>query len=160
MFRSSPRGRCLAGATLALALAALTVLAGCYDQADFTQPTDPCWPVLVGGELVESLPERYFVPRPEYPLEAVLAGHEGSVILLATVGSLGRVCEVSVSTSSGYPELDQEAARCARAALYIPAISRFGHPCATVVDFKVTFRILSTSDGTAAYRAAVPPDLP
>lgn len=50
-------------------------------------------------------------PHPRYPREALLAGREGTVLLLVTVGTDGRARSVAVERSSGHRDLDDAARR-------------------------------------------------
>lgn len=78
--------------------------------------------------------------RPDYPKEARQRGEQGLVLLEIAVDASGLVGDVTVVTSSGYPELDREAVRAVRAARFTPA--RRGHaPVASTVRLPVAFRL-------------------
>lgn len=51
---------------------------------------------------------------PRYPAEAIRQRHEGTVMLLLTIGADGLPREITVEQSSGYAELDQAAVESAR----------------------------------------------
>lgn len=70
-----------------------------------------------------------------YPPEAKAAGHEGTVHLLLRVEADGRVREVSVAASSGFPELDHAAVEAALRAGRIDAGGR------SELLLPVTFRL-------------------
>jgi TonB family protein len=46
---------------------------------------------------------------PTYPKEAIEKRHQGTVMLLVDIDASGKVAESRISTSSGFPELDQAA---------------------------------------------------
>jgi protein TonB len=53
-------------------------------------------------------------PAPRYPADAIRQRHQGTVMLLLTIGPDGRPRQVTVDQSSGYAELDQAAIESAR----------------------------------------------
>jgi len=57
---------------------------------------------------------------PHFPVEAIRAGHYGTVTLLIYVGAKGEIGEIRVEQSSGYPELDASAVDAARQWNYLP----------------------------------------
>lgn len=59
--------------------------------------------------------------QPIYPAEARRLGHEGRVVVSATVGFLGRTRDVSIAQSSGYRDLDDAALAAVRDATFRPA---------------------------------------
>lgn len=80
------------------------------------------------------------VTQPEYPPSAKRLEQEGVVGLLLLVGADGRVQEVQVETSSGFPALDNAAAREARSWRFLPAQDA-GKPIAAWHRLKVRFRL-------------------
>jgi len=67
-------------------------------------------PVIVEPEL----DARYPFSEPEYPVSEIRMGHEGTVLLVLQIMPNGRVGAVRIDQSSGYPKLDDAAAREAR----------------------------------------------
>lgn len=59
--------------------------------------------------------------QPIYPAEARRLGHEGRVVVSATVGFLGRTRDVSIAQSSGHRDLDDAALAAVRDATFRPA---------------------------------------
>ncbi|UCF95772.1 MAG: energy transducer TonB [Desulfobacterales bacterium] len=59
--------------------------------------------------LTEAKPLYRINPPPKYPLSARRRGYEGTVVLEIQVSATGKVGELKVFTSSGYPLLDQAA---------------------------------------------------
>lgn len=57
---------------------------------------------------------------PEYPLNARKQGHQGQVELLYRVTAEGEVTDIQVAKSSGYTDLDQEAARAVAQFRFVP----------------------------------------
>jgi len=64
----------------------------------------------VAGSQVDLLPRKVPTNRPpSYPMEALLLGHEGRVVLRVLVGANGLVASVAMETSSKIPSLDRSA---------------------------------------------------
>lgn len=81
------------------------------------------------------------ITQPEYPPASRRAGEAGTVVLRIYVLENGRVREATVSTSSGFPRLDEAAVREAtRAWRFIPG-TQDGKPAAMWHEIKVTFRL-------------------
>ena len=80
-------------------------------------------------------------PLPEYPPASRRAGEEGTVTLRAFVGTDGRLSQVEVVKSSGFPKLDEAALR------EVPRTWRFapgtedGKPVASWHTFSVVFKL-------------------
>lgn len=77
---------------------------------------------------------------PRYPEADRLAGHEGTVVVTATVDALGVVLDVALRTPSPFPGLNREALRAVRGWRFEPA-RRHGEPVATTTDVTVEFRL-------------------
>ena len=78
--------------------------------------------------------------KPDYPKGARQRGEQGDVILEIRVNAEGTVDDVKVATSSGFAELDEAAARAAKAAKFSPA--RSGHdPVASTARLKLSFKL-------------------
>jgi protein TonB len=60
-------------------------------------------------------------PKPEYPEKARALHQQGVVLLGVEVGADGRPSEVTITRSSGFPELDQAAVRAVRRWTFEPA---------------------------------------
>jgi protein TonB len=68
-----------------------------------------------GPYIVEpQLDARYPFTEPEYPVAEIRQGHEGTVVLSLQILPNGRVGDVRIDQSSGFPKLDEAAAREAR----------------------------------------------
>lgn len=57
----------------------------------------------------DAVPSYLHNPQPLYPESELQSGHEGTVILHMTVAATGKVSNVVIATSSGYPLLDKRA---------------------------------------------------
>ncbi len=79
-------------------------------------------------------------PPPRYPHLARQKGQEGRVIIRVRVGTDGDAKSVTVRESSGYPLLDNAAAKAIRGWRFVPA-SLAGVAMAGTVDVPVTFRL-------------------
>jgi len=75
-----------------------------------------------------------------YPAESRAASEQGTVALLVYVLEDGRVADVEVKTSSGYPALDASAVQAALTWRLQPAFSN-GRPVEVWAEFAVTFRL-------------------
>ncbi len=75
-----------------------------------------------------------------YPREAVMAHHEGRVLMLILVSEKGDIGEVRVEQSSGYLELDNAAVAAARTWRFSPGY-RDGVPQASWVRVPATFAL-------------------
>jgi len=83
----------------------------------------PTGPVTVGNldeRLLEGNP-------PRYPIESRRKREQGTVLLRLLIGSDGRVSEISIAQSSGFPRLDQAALQAVRTWRWQPTI-RDGQP--------------------------------
>ncbi len=78
--------------------------------------------------------------RPDYPKGARIRGEQGDVVLEIAVGASGEVEKAAIVVSSGYPELDEAAARAARAARFVPAKSG-GRAVSAVARLTLSFRL-------------------
>lgn len=78
--------------------------------------------------------------KPDYPASAKRLEQEGPVGLLIYVGADGRVIEVQVEKSSGYPALDASAVREAKTWRLLPAQTE-GKPVAAWYRAVVKFRL-------------------
>ncbi|MFZ4855057.1 MAG: TonB family protein [Desulfuromonadaceae bacterium] len=63
-------------------------------------------PLHLGGELSVSCSER---PAPAYPKQSLRLGEQGKTVLLVELDEMGRMNNVTVKTTSGYPRLDEAA---------------------------------------------------
>jgi protein TonB len=94
------------------------------------------------GEKIASgaIPRYGSNPLPVYPSLARKMGHEGIVLLAAEILSDGRVGQLAVKKSSGYPTLDQSALDAVRRWKFIPA-KWMGKAVSAWVDVPVKFRL-------------------
>jgi len=74
-----------------------------------------------------------------YPPQAVRQRHEGVVMLAVSVDEAGRVTAISLNKSSGFAELDREAARATP--VYVVPAYEGGKAKATVVSIPVKFNL-------------------
>lgn len=84
-------------------------------------------------------------PRVEYPAVARERGWQGTVKLRIELLANGRVGEVEVAQSSGYPVLDEAALRSVRGWRHRPA-TEDGVPVTRKIDFDVEFALDVTSE--------------
>ncbi len=92
-----------------------------------------------GGE--NSTRARYLSnPDPDYPAQERQAHHEGLVHLSVEVGPDGRASDVSVTRSSGFPQLDAAAVRAVRRWTFEPARTA-GLPISSRVEVPVRFSL-------------------
>lgn len=78
--------------------------------------------------------------EPPYPASEIRQGHEGTVLLSLEVLPNGRVGEVRLDRSSGFPKLDESAMREAKRWRFIPGTSD-GTPQAMWKQVPITFRL-------------------
>lgn len=98
-------------------------------------------PAIVPPSPLRSDPRHPLEP-PEYPASAIRRSQEGTVQLLIYVLPNGRVGDVKIGRSSGYPLLDAAAVRKARAAWqFLPATSGSGQVIAAWGTFDVKFQL-------------------
>ncbi len=93
------------------------------------------------GAQVDLLPGYLRNPPPVYPKLARERGYEGSVLLEVEVLPSGRCGAIRVLASSGYPVLDDAAARAVRAWVFRPA-RRWHLPVPFQVEIPITFRLI------------------
>ena len=79
-------------------------------------------------------------PKPEYPEEAKEMRQQGVVVVSVEVGVDGHSNDVSVSRSSGFPQLDQAAVRGVRRWIFEPARAA-GQPVSSHVEVPVRFSL-------------------
>lgn len=99
------------------------------------EPAPPA-PVVVLPEI----DARRGLSEPMYPAKEIRLEHTGTVILSVYVLGTGRVGEVRVEKSTGYPALDEAAAREARSWRLKPG-TRDGVPVAMWKQIPITFRL-------------------
>ena len=78
--------------------------------------------------------------KPDYPKGARQRGEQGDVLLEIVVSAAGAVEEVSVVSSSGYPELDEAAVRAVKSARFTPA-KRGRQAVASTARITLTFKL-------------------
>lgn len=76
--------------------------------------------VPAAEKMVKARPAYRDNPRPDYPDLAKRRGHEGTVLLEVMVNSSGKVEELRIVKSSGYPVLDSSAMTSVKAWLFEP----------------------------------------
>lgn len=80
--------------------------------------------------------------KPEYPATSIRQNEQGKVLLLIYVLPDGKVGDVKVSRSSGYPRLDASAMREAKKSWrFLPAKDRGGQAIAAWGTFEVAFEL-------------------
>jgi protein TonB len=78
-------------------------------EALVSAPSSIALPAIAGSE-VETPPRKLPTNRaPSYPLDALLAGQEGRVVLRVRIDATGQVASAVVETSSSVPSLDRAA---------------------------------------------------
>lgn len=87
-------------------------------------PAAPPQPVQLGSELSVACPDR---TPPVYPKQSLRQGEQGRTVLLVELNELGRVTNVTVNVTSGFPRLDEAAAQAVRTWRCTPA-KRNGSP--------------------------------
>lgn len=92
------------------------------------------------GALVDVKPGYLRNPAPRYPEKARRAGHEGLVILLVRVNREGFPVSLEIQESSGYPLLDESAAKAVKGWKFYPA--KIGSlPVESKVEVPIRFRL-------------------
>ena len=91
-------------------------------------------------EVMPQIDQRRGLSEPEYPPSMIRSGAEGTVILSVQVLENGRVGDVRVERSSGFPKLDESAIREARRWRLIPG-TRDGVPVVLWKQIPITFRL-------------------
>lgn len=79
-------------------------------------------------------------PHPIYPPQALRAGEQGTVLVLAQVDVTGKVTNAHVVGGSGFRILDQAATDEVRHWKFSPAL-RNGHPVVASVEVPVNYRL-------------------
>jgi protein TonB len=93
------------------------------------------------GANVDELPRKLAInPSPVYPLDALLAGIEGRVVLRVLVSSQGGVLKIEMNRSSGSPSLDASAVAAVERWRFSPA-RRSGLPVEHEVLVPIRFTI-------------------
>lgn len=77
---------------------------------------------------------------PRYPEHDRRAGHEGIVVVAATIAADGTVADVALRSASPFPGLNREALRAVRGWRFKPA-RRDGAPVGSTVDVTIEFRL-------------------
>jgi protein TonB len=78
--------------------------------------------------------------RPAYPAAARAAGQAGRVLIVVNVNALGNPAGARISSSSGFPSLDQAALSAARSSTYNPRRIA-GIPLPDTISVPYTFRL-------------------
>ena len=133
------------GRTILLVLVALS-LASCStwfgllesDAPDVEVENDDYLPEPDEFVPVEVVPEMVYREEPVYPPQAIQNGWEGVVWVQALVDKHGIVRDARVSSSSGFPCLDEAAVTAAYLCVFSPAIQG-GQPVACWVCYRVEF---------------------
>ena len=112
-------------------------------EPGFTPPPAPAPPP---GYFPAGLDLTYQQAHPaQFPREAIAAGHQGLVVVMARVQANGQVEDVQVSRSSGYPELDASAVAAVSSWKYTPChINK--QPVACYVRTPVNFALSAKPD--------------
>lgn len=76
----------------------------------------------------------------EYPYLSKVYEEEGTVFLRAKISSEGRVLNVSVLKSSGFPRLDNSALITLKKAKFLPAMS-LGKPVTSIKNIEINFEL-------------------
>jgi protein TonB len=90
--------------------------------------------------MVKAAPDYGINPAPEYPVLAKHRGYEGLVFLEVLVDRKGKVAELRLARSSGYPVLDQAALQAVKKWLFKPA-KRGTEPVEDWVKVPIRFQL-------------------
>jgi protein TonB len=101
-----------------------------------TGDVSPPAPVVVEPRI----DSRRGLTEPPYPASEIRQGHEGTVVLSLHILADGRVGEVKLERTSGFPKLDDSAMREAKRWRFIPG-TRDGSPFAMWKQVPITFRL-------------------
>lgn len=112
------------------------ITAPAADAGSAGSSAPPVAPVLMEPEI----DHRIGLTQPLYPAQSIRTGETGTVILSVLILENGRVGDVRVDRSSGYPRLDDSAAREARRWKLKPG-TRDGVPAPMWKQIPVTFRL-------------------
>lgn len=97
--------------------------------------------LVTGNIVVPPSPDIKFHNRkPDYPMEAVLRGEQGVVLLLVHVRADGLVRNVEVAESSGYRTLDDAARDTVRTWHFLPSVQE-GQPVAAEVPVRIVYAL-------------------
>lgn len=114
------------------------------DQLDSEAPADPAPAPAAPAGKAPTPPDRPAEPvarvQPEYPLTALRAREEGTVLLRVEVDARGRPVSVEIERSSRSRELDRAARDAVLQWTFDPAIQG-GQPAASTVTVPVDFRV-------------------
>jgi len=97
----------------------------------------------VSPQVSQAYPESDGNPPPQYPVLARRRGWEGTVHLLVLVFANGRVGDITIEKSSGYPLLDKTALKAVTRYRFVPG-RQGDHPVAMQVRIPVNFRLQDT----------------
>lgn len=81
-----------------------------------------------------------FTPAPPYPPEARARGQQGIVLVRVDIGADGRVIDVTLARSSGWPALDRAVLETLRTWRFDPA-RKAGRPMADAILQSVRFSL-------------------
>lgn len=90
----------------------------------------------------------------QYPSSAVSAGEEGTVLVQAEVDVSGRVVDVRLARSSGYPDLDAAAVQSISGWSFLAA-TKDGKPMAQWVAVPIRFQLPHEQAGVSVLRQAL-----
>ncbi len=96
--------------------------------------TDTCWPPP------EVAPRLIRAAEPVYPLEARKRGDEGEALVRGLISPEGRLIDVKIAESSGFPNLDAAALSAMRQSEVAPAVSS-GAPVACWIEVPFRFSL-------------------
>jgi protein TonB len=85
-------------------------------------------------------PRALSTPTPPMPRKELQAGHSGVVTLALRIDAAGKVADVGVAKSSGWPAIDESAVRTAHAWTFEPARNAAGEAIESRVQVPVSFR--------------------
>ena len=76
-----------------------------------------------------------------YPPLAVRLNHEGSTTLTVQIGADGSVKGTNVSSSSGFPELDEAAQKCVEARWHFSPATQNGGPVESTKQYRIVWKL-------------------
>lgn len=95
-----------------------------------------------GERVIEASPLYKENPPPAYPGAAIRRGYSGTVLLKVLVTAEGRVRDLQIIQSSGYPMLDKAALKAVNSWVFVPG-KKGAAPIETWVNVPVVFQLKS-----------------
>jgi periplasmic protein TonB len=110
------------------------------DEVGFSQSSEAEPPAVMTGAAVDP---RHPLTQPDYPASSIRSAEQGKIALSVLIGTDGRVIDVRVAQSSGFPHLDEAAVKEARAHWRLRPATRNGVPFEQWLNLGVVFRLVT-----------------